>query len=117
MIGAMDEVAVFNAPPLLTIDDIRSAMAPVLSRAGATEAFVIGSFARGTADAWSDVDLVVVMPTDKPFVERPRDLLDVLDAVPLATDLFVYTPEEFARGRARDLGIFAILAREGVRIL
>ena len=113
----MDEVIVFNAPATFTIEDIRNAVTPILRRAGATMAFLIGSFARGSADAWSDIDLVVVMPTDTPFVDRPRDLIAVLDAVPLPMDLLVYTPDEFERGRTRDLGVFAILAREGVRIL
>ncbi len=78
---------------------------------------MFGSYARGGADAWSDVDLVVVMPTDRPFVERPLDLTDVLDALPTATDILVYTPEEFARGMKRDTGIFAIVKDEGVRLL
>lgn len=113
----MSDVLVYNAPAPLDIDEIRRRLAPVLARHGASRAFLIGSFARGSADAWSDIDLVVVMPTGRPFVERPLDLTDVLDAVPVAVDLFVYTPEEFATGLRRSRGIFDTLVREGVQIL
>jgi predicted nucleotidyltransferase len=113
----MSDVLVYNAPAPLDLDEIRRRVAPILARHGATRAFLIGSFARGSADAWSDIDLVVVMPTDRPFVERPFGLSDVLEAVAVAVDLFVYTPEEFAAGLQRDRGIFHIVAQEGVQIL
>jgi predicted nucleotidyltransferase len=113
----VSEVVVLNAPAPLDVPEIRRRLVPVLRRLGAVEAFVIGSFARGSADAWSDVDLVVVMPTDLVFVERARLLGDVFDALPVGVDMLVYTPEEFAAGRARDFGIFHTLAREGTRIL
>lgn len=113
----MSDVLVYNAPARLDVDEIRRRIAPVLARHGATRAFLIGSFARGSADAWSDIDLVVVMPTDEPFVARPLGLSDVLDAVPVAVDMFVYTPEEFAAGLERDRGIFHIVSEEGVPIL
>ena len=113
----MSDVLVYNAPARLDVDEIRSRVAPILVRHGATRAFLIGSFARGSADAWSDIDLVVVMQTDRPFVERPFGLGDVLDAVPVAVDMFVYTPEEFAAGLQRNRGIFHIVAQEGVQIL
>jgi len=113
----MSDVLVFNAPARLGVDEIRRRVAPVLARHGATRAFLLGSFARGSADAWSDIDLVIVMPTDQPFVERPLGLTEVLETLPVAVDLFVYTPEEFAAGLQRDRGIFHIVAQEGVRIL
>ena len=113
----MSDVVIFNAPACLGVDDIRRLVAPPLARRGATRAFLIGSYARGSADAWSDVDLVVVMPSAKPFVERPLDLTDVLDALPVAADLLVYTPEEFERGMKRGFGVFDAVTREGVRVL
>lgn len=36
--------------------------------------------ARGEADAWSDVDLMTVAPSTRPFVDRSRDYGDLLDA-------------------------------------
>lgn len=113
----MSDVLVLNAPALLDLDEIRRRVAPLLARHGALKAFVFGSYARGSADAWSDVDLLVVMPAGKPFVERPLELEDVVNALPVAVDLLVYTPEEFDRGMRRGFGIFDILPLEGVPIL
>ncbi len=109
IIRSMSDVTIFNAPAPLDIDEIRVRVAPLLARHRAVKAFVIGSYARGSADAWSDVDLVVVMPSGKAFVERPFDLTDVLDALPVAFDLLVYTPEEFERGMRRGRGIFDVV--------
>jgi predicted nucleotidyltransferase len=56
---------------------------------------VFGSMAHGNVGTWSDLDVVVIMETKLPFLER---LSDVLERVrPQVTlDLFVYTPDEWA---------------------
>ena len=58
---------------------------------------LFGSHARGTASAWSDVDLLVVMgdETDKraAAVEMRRSLGDM----PASKDIVVTTPAEIAR--------------------
>lgn len=80
-------------------------------------AVVFGSWARGEADGFSDLDLTVVAETTLPRVERGLILAGKLDkALPVVVDLLVYTPEEFARGEADGLGLFDALAREGVEI-
>ena len=62
-------------------------------------AYLFGSRARGEADAHSDVDLIVVAPSSRPFVERFRDYEALLLGAPIGVDLLVDTPEEFARER------------------
>ncbi len=57
-------------------------------------AYLIGSYARNEATRDSDIDLLVVCETRKPFVERPSAFLDVALALG-ATDLVVYTPAEW----------------------
>ena len=57
-------------------------------------AYVFGSFAIGTPKPGSDLDLILVVETDLPFVERAREFFDLYEyACPL--DILVYTPEEF----------------------
>lgn len=46
----------------------------------------------------SDIDLIVVAPSRRPFVERFRDSPDLV-AAPAGVDLLVYTPAEFDRER------------------
>jgi hypothetical protein len=65
-----------------------------------------------------DLDLAVVMDTPLPHPERASALAGELDkAVPMAVDLLVYTPDEFAAGEADGFGVFDLLCREGVEIL
>ena len=54
---------------------------------------LFGSAARGDTDEYSDLDLIVIKSTDKPFVQR----LAEVPLLPVHADVFVYTPEEFAR--------------------
>jgi predicted nucleotidyltransferase len=67
-----------------------------LKRMGAERVILFGSRARGEQTDWSDADLLVVMPSDLPFVERIAELYRVLH--PFAMDILAYTPEEFAAG-------------------
>jgi predicted nucleotidyltransferase len=57
---------------------------------------LFGSQTRGTADARSDIDLLVVCP----FEGNRRPLMAAMDralrGLPIATDIVVLTPEEFA---------------------
>ncbi len=87
-----------------------------LEAAGAKRAVAFGSYARGVADAWSDLDLAVVVDTDLARLERGRLLEELHDAMPVSLDLLVYTPSEFARGMAAGLDVFAAIAAEGKTI-
>lgn len=44
---------------MLTIDEIRAAVAPICERYGVERMSLFGSYARGEADELSDVDLIV----------------------------------------------------------
>lgn len=56
---------------------------------------VFGSYARGRADLFTDLDILVVMDTDQPFLDRMRTLYRLL-AAPVDMDLVCYTPREFS---------------------
>ncbi len=63
---------------------------------------LFGSQARGTADARSDVDLLVICPFDSRWDNR-RTLMVAMDralgGLGFARDVIVLTPEEFERDR------------------
>ncbi|MFH1111126.1 MAG: nucleotidyltransferase domain-containing protein [Planctomycetota bacterium] len=59
------------------------------------EAYFFGGFAGGRLTSRSDIDVILVQDTNKPFPRRGEDFLDLYDVVP-ALDLLVYTPREFA---------------------
>lgn len=110
----MDQTGAAHAAEALErfLDDLR----PLLTRNGARVAYVFGSHARGDADAFSDIDLIVVAPSERPPVERFRDYLPAIAAASVGVDLFVYTPEEF--DALRDEGRpFLVSALESARIV
>ncbi|HEY3234656.1 MAG TPA: nucleotidyltransferase domain-containing protein [Polyangiaceae bacterium] len=109
-------VQVFREPARLTLRGLAKRAAPFLRAAGAERAIVFGSYARGVADGYSDLDLAVVVQTDRPRLERPREFESMLDALGVPVDLMVFTPEEFAQGLARGYGVFNAIASEGVTI-
>ncbi|HHT9120224.1 MAG TPA: nucleotidyltransferase domain-containing protein [Candidatus Hypogeohydataceae bacterium YC41] len=64
-----------------------------LIKSGAEKIILFGSACRGEFGLTSDLDLIVVMPSEKSFIERSRDMY--LKLRPLAADILFYTPEEF----------------------
>lgn len=55
------EVIVVAAPAPCTLDEIAERIRPALVAAGVLRAVVFGSWARGSADGFSDLDLSVVL--------------------------------------------------------
>ena len=102
-----------TAALLQDLDELRRRLAPHLRRA--RKAIVFGSVARGTADEWSDLDLVVVAETPRPFLERYRDFQGIYD-VWRRLDLLVYTPAEFADMQREGRPFIDHVLREGVVI-
>ncbi len=58
------------------------------------EAWLFGSFAGGSFGKFSDIDLILVCDTDKPFPLRNRLYDDLYDLGP-EMDILVYTEKEF----------------------
>ena len=58
---------------------------------------IFGSYARGEADEYSDLDFVVIKKTNKRFLQRLIDVALLIDDDLGQVDVFVYTPEEFQR--------------------
>jgi predicted nucleotidyltransferase len=61
---------------------------------------VFGSYARGRADLFTDLDVLVVMKTDEGILERLGRLYSLV-AAPVDLDLLCYTPEEFETMKQR----------------
>jgi HEPN domain-containing protein/predicted nucleotidyltransferase len=77
---------------------------------------VFGSVARGQADAFSDLDIVVIKETDERFVRR---LLTAGDYLPLdcgSIDILVYTPGAFVRMQQAGNPFIAEVVADGVTV-
>ena len=64
-----------------------------LIAAGAELIVLFGSAAEGELGLFSDIDLLVVIPSELDFLPRIRDLYAGIR--PEETDIFPYTPDEF----------------------
>lgn len=63
---------------------------------------LFGSYASGKPTKNSDVDLVVIKKTDLPFLERQKQVHMLLRTM-TPVDVFVFTPEEFEKGKHTNL--------------
>lgn len=63
---------------------------------------LFGSSVRGDSDSYSDLDVVIIKKTNKPFLERLVEAGRFVRAEVLPLDIFVYTPEEFERMRREE---------------
>jgi predicted nucleotidyltransferase len=55
---------------------------------------LFGSYCTGQVDEWSDLDLVIIKKTKTPFLDRTRQVLELLKPQ-VGVDVLVYTPTEF----------------------
>ncbi len=71
-----------------------------LKRLGATLVVLFGSYAQGRRDLFTDLDILAVMPSDLPFIERLTEVRRRVSPL-VDTDLIVYTPAEFEEMKGR----------------
>jgi uncharacterized protein len=87
----------------------------VSTRMNPDQIVVFGSFATGEVREWSDLDVVIVMDTNLPYLERLRSVLR--EVVPAVTvDLFVYTPLEWVEIRRTRPFVRDEIGRKGIVI-
>jgi len=87
---------------MVTDETLRVATDRLVEQFRPQRVILFGSQARGTADARSDVDLLVICPFDSKSENR-RALMVAMDralrGLEMATDVIILTPEEFERDR------------------
>ena len=111
----VDHVEVVKGPPLLSPEEVRRRIREYAAGAGVARAIVFGSFARGDADVVSDVDVILIEPTSRPFIERGLAHLPLF-RMGLGVDLLVYTPEEYERLKADGHPLIERAEREGITV-
>ncbi len=57
---------------------------------------LFGSYARGSFDHDSDLDLVIIKRTRKRFLDRIKEVIEIIKPR-FSVDILVYTPGEFTR--------------------
>ncbi|MBL7222518.1 MAG: nucleotidyltransferase domain-containing protein [Candidatus Brocadiae bacterium] len=99
-------------------DRLRAIAERLKSAYGAERVILYGSYARGEATRDSDVDLLVVAPTDEPFLTRMATVRGVIRSLRrgMAIEPLVLTPAELASHRARHNGFVESILGEGVEL-
>ena len=100
----------------VSVEEIRNSFAAVLEAGGAKRAVVFGSYARGEADEYSDIDLVIIKETGTPFLDRYTDFEGLFRIIPKALQVLVYTPSEFEDMRENGNPFILNVIEDGVVI-
>jgi len=81
----------------LTVDKIKNILLPLFEEKGVIKAVVFGSFARKTESRKSDLDLMIIVETNRRFFERYESFNEIFRLIRgPAIDMLIYTPDEFA---------------------
>ena len=75
--------------------------------------FLFGSYARGDATEESDIDILVIQPSDLPRYKRSTPIRLALRGLFPSKDIVVYTPEEIEEWRSASTSFIASVLREG----
>lgn len=82
----------------INIEKITERLTPIFMKNNVEKAILFGSSARGTQTRKSDLDLVIVLKTDKRFFDRYDDFEEIHNVVKgFSVDMLIYSPEELMR--------------------
>ncbi len=112
---AREEAILWPKEPEWTRDDLIASLRRSLAD-WVDEAWLFGSYAAGTADDGSDVDLILVRPTTLRFTERFRDFMDLWKLY-TDIDLVIYTPGEWRKMLAEQGPFITLVSRNWVRVI
>ena len=80
------------------------------------EVVLFGSYARGEAEEYSTMDLLIISETDLPFIERIKMVIELVSENTIPVEPLVYTPDEI-REKLREGDSFILSAmNEGVLV-
>ena len=84
-----------------------------LIKFGVEKIILFGSGARNELNIMSDIDLIIVLKSDKPFIERLTEIYSKV--LPTEIDILAYTPDEFQKMGTNNLFIQQITPQKRAR--
>jgi predicted nucleotidyltransferase len=75
---------------------------------------IFGSVANGTADADSDVDILIIMNTELPYYRRSGPIRAAMRGIPVAADMMVLTPDEYKKLKDDESSFAKEISKTGV---
>ena len=77
---------------------IAKLLRPVFEKNGVEKALIFGSYSRQMESRRSDIDLMIIVETDKRFFDRYDDFDDIYENIRGADiDMLIYTPRELEK--------------------
>ncbi len=74
---------------------------------------LFGSYAYGTPTRDSDVDLLVIMPSDEPMHSRVTKIRKIVRDIHIPKDIIVYTPQEVEKWKDASAAFITTIMRKG----
>jgi len=74
---------------------------------------LFGSYAYGTPTKDSDVDLLVIMPSNEPMHSRVTRIRKLVRDIPIPKDIIVYTPQEVEKWKDASVAFITSIIRKG----
>jgi predicted nucleotidyltransferase len=90
----------------------------IIKKTNPEKIYLFGSHASGTSDEQSDIDLIVVAPSNKRPLQRRMELRRMLVEYDrrIGLDLLVYTPDEFNMLAKEPSSFISSAVKQGVKI-
>ncbi|MEM3373712.1 MAG: nucleotidyltransferase domain-containing protein [Candidatus Woesearchaeota archaeon] len=85
-----------NKKKILNNSKIKNIVYQIKKKYNPEKIILFGSYAKGTENEKSDIDLLIIKETDKKFNKRTEEVLNKIE-YDIPIDVFVYTPEEFKK--------------------
>ncbi len=74
---------------------------------------LFGSYAYGTPTKESDLDLLVIMPSDEPMHSRVTKIRKLVRDIEISKDIIVYTPQEVEKWKDASAAFITTIMRKG----
>jgi predicted nucleotidyltransferase len=74
---------------------------------------LFGSYAYGTPTKDSDLDLLVIMPSDEPMHSRVTRIRKLVRDIHIPKDIIVYTPQEVEKWKDASVAFITSIIRKG----
>jgi predicted nucleotidyltransferase len=97
----------------ITEDIIQEIKSRIVSGVHPEKIILFGSYAYGTSTKDSDLDLLVILPSNKPMHKRVTRIRKLLRDIRVPKDIIVYTPEEVEKWKNASAAFITSIMKKG----
>ena len=97
----------------ITEELIREIKERIVSAVHPEKIIIFGSYAYGKPTKDSDLDLLVIMPSDEPMHSRVTRIRKLVRDINIPKDIIVYTPQEVEKWKDASVAFITTIMRTG----